>query len=189
MGRDAEDEQRDGAGRPSDRHGQHEIDGDLGAGNDPERDDDRDESPRDVPPATTDVRADDDGEGCGARDVDVVGEAGADDPRVRLLRRREGGRPRPGDDLLQAPDERPGDSPGEYRHQHGTRAANDDERDDEDDRVQQRDELRHPDEEALERVGQLAEEVQEIRLEADEGVLVGKGDEQRDEEHEGGSRE
>ena len=61
--------------------------------------------------------------------------------------------------------------------------------DDEDDRVQQRDELRHPDEEALERIGQLAEEVQEIRLEADEGVFVGKGDEQRDEEHEAGSRE
>ena len=52
-----------------------------------------------------------------------------------------------------------------------------------------RDELRHPDEKALERIGQVPEEAQEVALEALEGTLVGDRDEQPEEEHDRGRGE
>ena len=189
MRRHAERQQRAGADGPTDRNREHQVDGHLGARDDAEADDRGDEAPGDVAPAPTDVGTDDDRERRRGRDVDGTGELGADDPGVAVLGRDECGRTGQIEDLLQTPGEQRRHAPGHGRHQHGAGPAHDDERDGEHDRVQERDELRHPDEKALERIGQVPEEAQEVGLEALEGTLVGDRDEQPEEEHDRGRRE
>ena len=147
---------------------------------------DADEHPRDVPPPATDVRADDDRERRRDADIDVVGERGADDPGVRLLRRVERGRMVRLEHLLDDPRPRtPPPAPGHGRHEQADRGRRNT-RNATTSTIGYRTatNCESPMRKRSNGSGKLVEELDHVGLEPYERTLVDEGEEQADEEDE-----
>ena len=179
VNRRPEREEHDRPTRPADRDRDRKVDGHLSTGSDAQCDDDADEEPRNMAPPASERGAAHDGEAGSDRDVDLVGEAGFDDPSVGVLGGVERGRVTVVDQLLGTPDREPREGGAGRGNEkpavlpHDEEAANDDER------VEERDELRQADEDPFERIRQLVEEGQDVGFEPDQRVAVEEGYEQR----------
>ena len=185
----AEDQGRSGADEPADAPRDHDVEGHVGAGEQPEGRDEGHRQPQRVAPPPADEQPHDGRAGRGGGDVRRAGEGGTEQPGAGLDPRDLEGRVLVLDRVVDEGDGDRADGPGRGQHEQGPALAEGEQPDHDEHGQQYRSELAEADEEALDAVREAREQPEDGDVEVEDRLLGRDPERQGDEDDQRGDEQ